>query len=112
MGRAGAATAMTRRYRPTFLLQLVTILAAVAAFLIMLSLVEGQSLTVPIVGLVAVVVVLELEVLPFLLEWWLLRWARRHAPSPTSHWFVDVAAEEKRDRDSRRGDVEQNTSLW
>jgi hypothetical protein len=103
---------MTRRYRASFLLQLVIVLAAVAAFLALLSLVEGQSLTVAIVVLVVGVVALELEILPFLLEWWLLRWARRHAPSPSSHWFVDVEAESKRDRESRRGDVDQNPSLW
>lgn len=103
---------MTRRYRATFLLQLVMILAAVAAFLVMLSLVEGQSLTVALVVLVAAVVVLELEVLPFLLEWWLLRWARRHAPPVSSRWFVDVEAEERRDRESRRSEIEQNPSLW
>jgi hypothetical protein len=100
-----------RRYRATLLLQLLILVASVSAFLALLAVVEGPPLFVALVVLIAWCVAVELEVLPTLVEWWVLRWASKHSSGP-SLLLADAEGEEKRDRGERRRDVEGNPSLW
>ena len=100
-----------KRYRATFLLQLLILVASVAAFLALLAVVEGPPLFVALVVLIAWCVAVELEVLPTLVEWWVLRWASKHS-SGASIFLADAEREQKPERDERRRDVEGNPSLW
>jgi membrane protein YdbS with pleckstrin-like domain len=101
---------MAPRYRATFLLQLLILVALAASSLTLLSLLDGAPLMLALIVLAALYVAVELEVLPKLVEWWVLRWAARHAPKG-SIFFVDVEAGKARREDDRR-DVEENPTLW
>ncbi len=100
-----------RRYRATFLLQLLILVASVAAFLALLALVEGPPLFVALIVLIAWCVAVELEVLPSLVEWWVLRWASKHSSGP-SIFLADPQPEEQQARQERSRDVEGNPTLW
>ena len=102
---------MAPRYRATLLLQLLILVALAAASLTLLSLLDGAPLLLALIVLVALYVAVDLEVLPKLIEWWVLRWASRHAPAG-SLLYVAVDAEEERAREERRREVEDNPSLW
>ena len=102
---------MATRYRATLLLQVLIFVGLAAASLTLLSLLDGAPLMLALIVLAALYVAVELEVLPKLVEWWVLRWAARHAPAGST-LFVDVEAEEERSREERRGEVEDNPSLW
>lgn len=99
-----------RRYRATFLLQLLILVASVAAFLALLAVVEGPPLFVALIVLIAWCVAVELEVLPSLVEWWVLRWASKHSSGP-SIFLADPQPEEQA-RQERSRDVEGNPTLW
>lgn len=99
-----------RRYRATFLLQLLILVASVAAFLALLAVVEGPPLFVALIVLIAWCVAVELEVLPTLVEWWVLRWASKHS-SGASIFLADAEREEKQARDDRRREIEGNPTL-
>ncbi|HET9317254.1 MAG TPA: hypothetical protein VFQ51_16810 [Vicinamibacteria bacterium] len=101
---------MATRYRATFLLQLLILVASVAAFLALMAAIDGPPLVVALIVLAAWAVAVELEILPKLVEWWVLRWAARHAPEP-SLLFVDAQAEEARAREERQREVGDNPSL-
>jgi membrane protein YdbS with pleckstrin-like domain len=100
-----------KRYRATFLLQLLIVVASVAAFLALLAVVEGPPLFVALIVLIAWCVAVELEVLPTLVEWWVLRWASKHS-SGKSIFLADPENEEKQAREERRRDVDGNPTLW
>jgi pimeloyl-ACP methyl ester carboxylesterase len=102
---------MATRYRPTFLLQVLVLVASVGAFVGLMALVDGPPLVVALIVLAAWAIAVELEVLPRLVEWWLLRWAARHAPA-SSIFYVDLQLEEQRARDERRREIRDNPSLW
>ena len=99
-----------RRYRTSFLLQVLIVFGSATGFLLLGALVDGLPLVVALVVFVVWLVALELEVLPLLIEWWVLRWAERHAPAHTSLWFVDLDARTRSDQPRR--EVEGNPSLW
>jgi hypothetical protein len=104
---------MKKRYRATFLLQLLILVASVGSVMgLAVIFVDGVPLMVALLVFVGVLVALELEVLPTLIEWWVLRWASRHAGPVSSRWFVDLDAEEALARAERRRGIEQNPSLW
>jgi len=112
--RSVRQTAMSRRVRPTFLLHGGITLFCLAALIGMVAwLGSGPVSLVALVGLALFVLLgFELELLPILLEWYVVRWAR-HEPGPHgSVWFVDLDAEERRARDQQRADVEENPTLW
>ena len=102
---------MATRYRATFLLQVLILLASVAAFLGLMAVIDGPPLAVALIVLAGWYVAVQLEVLPKLVEWWVLRWASRHAPA-SSLLFVDLQAEEALAREERRREVEDNSTLW
>jgi hypothetical protein len=100
-----------RRYRATLLLQLLILVASVSAFLALMAVVEGPPLFVALVVLIAWCVAVELEVLPTLVEWWVLRWASRHSSGP-SVFLADPEREETQAHDEGRRQVGDNPSLW
>jgi hypothetical protein len=110
---------MTRRYRPTFLLELVVLCASVAAFFAVFALLTLTTLPLAYVTLAtlgALIVgwfaAIELQLLPWAIERWLVRRAEA-APRPDrSPWFVDLRAEERRAREDRSAEVCDNPALW
>ena len=99
---------MATRHRATFLLQLLILVATIGCLMALWALLDGVPLLLGTVVLVASLVALELEVLPPLIEWWVLRWAAQHSGPLDSLWFVDAEAEEKRARRDRLRDVEDD----
>jgi len=106
--------AMSRRVRPTFLLHGAITLFCLAVLIGMVAwLGSGPVSLVALVGLALFVLLgIELELLPTLLEWYVVRWARKRPGPHGSVWFVDLDAEERRARNQQRADVEQNPTLW
>jgi hypothetical protein len=102
---------MARPYRPTFLLQVLTLCGSVAAFFLLVWLIP---LTLPAVAVLLLVwlVALELGLLPWALELWLTRRGEAGARPPASLWFVDLRAEERRAREGRSAEVRDNPALW
>jgi hypothetical protein len=100
-----------RRYRPTFLLQVVVLCGSVGVFA---GLVALTPLTLPTVAILLViwVVALELGLLPWALERWLADRAEAGTRPPASVWFVDRRAEERRAREDRSSEVRDNPVLW
>jgi hypothetical protein len=96
------------RHRATFLLQLLIVVGTIGSLMALWALLDGVPRLLATVVLVASLVALELEVLPTLIEWWVLRWAARHSGPLRSAWFVDADAEEGQARRERLRDVEDD----
>jgi hypothetical protein len=102
---------MMATYRATFLLRGVVAVVCAGLFVGVLLLFRGPLL-LGLLLIAAAVVLLELGILPWLVQRWALRWAPHRPTRASAPWFVDVEAGEKRLRDPGRQDVERNPSLW
>jgi hypothetical protein len=101
-----------RRYRPTFLLRVLCVLAGVVLPVAILFLLAGLSLSLKVgLALLAVLwLATELDAVPALLERWLT--GRAQVRGVRSRWFIDVEAEEQATRARLRGEVGDNPALW
>ena len=102
-----------RRVRASFLLRCVILAACVAAFLTVLWLCATIGW---IVGFVVFAVVLwfgviEIGLLPMLIELIVVRRARRSGKPVDSIWFVDTEANEQRDQEQFFDDTRDNPTI-
>jgi len=103
----------TRRLRPTLLLQTLAALASLAVFTgVVLLFGRGTSLGVMVGAFIFWVLALELEVLPWLLERFAVRWAEKHGGLLGSRWFTFVPQDHRRAQDLHRQHTRDNPTLW
>jgi hypothetical protein len=103
-----------RRVRPTLLLQAIVLIASVVLFVaIAILALRDAPIWMLAVVLVGWVVAIELQVLPAVLERWVLRQAAGGRGVLRSRIFTyDAGADDARQRERRQADVDGNPSLW
>jgi hypothetical protein len=102
------------RYRPTVLLQFTIVGGSLVIVLGMFALfaLRTWTLAAGAVVLLGTWALLEMDLLPSLLESWLVRRAHPSGGVPPSRWVVDVEAETRTAPAQRRRDVEDNPAVW
>ena len=103
---------MGNRLRPTFLLRVVVLSIAVAAFAAAWWLFDSIGWTLVTLGVAAVLwfVGIELELVPSLMARLAVSQARRRGLGD-SLWFVDVEAEQRRSREQSSDDTSDNPTI-
>ena len=99
---------------PTLLLQAIVLIASVALFVgIAIAALRNAAIWMLAVVLVAWLLAIELHLLPSLLKWWVLRQeAGRRGVLRARVFTYDAEADDARQKERRRADVDGNPSLW
>lgn len=104
---------MTRRFRPTFLLQLVSLLASLGLFGVVFLAATSVPLRIGTLGVLIVFwfVAIEMGLLPEWMERVAIRRAARKDVAASSRWFVDADAERRRYVERLRTATRDNPAL-